>query len=95
MLNPATDDAVVGREAVAAALRGSTRRATSSPHLLAEISDDDGKLYGLVFEAKVGEATLRGVDLVTLDDLDRIVRFEVAARPMAALMALGSRMRAA
>jgi len=45
-----------------------------------------------VFEAKIGTATLRGVDLIEIDEHDRITRFEVAARPMATLMALGSRM---
>jgi hypothetical protein len=39
-------------------------------------------LFGLVFEAKVGDATLRGVD-----DADRISSFTVALRPAEALMA--------
>jgi hypothetical protein len=58
-------------------------------HLLA---DDQGQLFGLVFEAKVGEETLRGVDLIELDDRDRISTITVCARPMKALMALGARM---
>jgi hypothetical protein len=56
------------------------------------LADDQGRLFGLVFEAKVGEETLRGVDLVELDDRDRISTFTVFARPMKALIALGARM---
>ncbi|MDQ6777983.1 MAG: nuclear transport factor 2 family protein [Actinomycetota bacterium] len=90
-LNPASDEPLVGRDAVAAALRAveSACDEFRHTHLLA---DDQGQLFGLVFEAKVGEETLRGVDLVQLDDSDRISTFTVMARPMQALMALGARM---
>ncbi len=94
MLNPATDDPVVGKEAVAASLRAVEEACDEfqHTHLFADTSHADAPLYGLVFEAKVGTATLRGVDLIEIDEHDRIARFEVAARPMTALMALGSRM---
>ena len=94
MLNPATDDPVVGKQAVAAALRAVEEACDEfqHTHLLADTSNADAPLYGLVFEAKIGTATLRGVDLIEIDEHDRITRFEVAARPMAALMALGGRM---
>lgn len=36
-------------------------------------------------------ATLRGVDLIELDETDRISSFIVAVRPVGALMALGAR----
>jgi hypothetical protein len=45
-----------------------------------------------VFEARIGEDTLRGVDLVELSEQDLISTFTVMARPMASLMALGARM---
>jgi hypothetical protein len=45
-----------------------------------------------VYEARVGEQTLSGVDLVAIDEHDRIATFTVLARPFAALMALGGRM---
>lgn len=64
-------------------------------HLLANTTGSGPALYGLVFEAKVGTATLRGIDLIALDEQDQIARFEVVARPMAALMALASRMSGA
>jgi len=42
-------------------------------------------LSGLVFAARVGDATLRGVEPIELDDRDRISSCTVAARPRAAL----------
>lgn len=94
MLNPASDDPVVGREAVAAALRAVDAACDEfrHTHLLVEKSAGPASLFGLVFEAKVGETTLSGVDLIELDENDGISSFTVAARPMAALMALGARM---
>jgi hypothetical protein len=95
MLNPATDDLVIGQEAVANALRAVETACDhfQHTHLLADTSSDRTSLYGLVFEARVGEAKLRGIDLIEINEQDRIARFEVAARPIAALMALGNRMR--
>lgn len=94
MLNPATDDPVVGKDAVAGALRAVHEACDEfrHTHLLVDTSTGQAPLFGLVFEAKVGDATLRGVDLIELDEHDRISSFTVAARPMAALMALGARM---
>jgi len=95
MLNPATDDPVVGKAAVADALRAVEAACDQfqHTHLLTDTSDDRASLYGLVFEARVGDAKLRGIDLIEINKQDRIARFEVAARPIAALMALGNRMR--
>lgn len=95
MLNPANDDPVVGRAAVADALRAVAAACDEfqHTHLLADRSSGRVSLYGLVFEATVGDAKLRGIDLVEVDEQDRIARFEVAARPIGALMALGSRIR--
>ncbi len=96
MLNPGSDEPVVGSSAVAAALLEVDAACDrfQHTHLLRDPSPGRG-LYGLVFEATVGEAKLRGVDLIELDDQDRIARFEVTARPMSALIALGNRMREA
>lgn len=47
-----------------------------------------------MFEAKIGGSTLYGVDIIELDDDDRISSFTVLARPMAGLTALGARMSA-
>ena len=92
MLNPATDDPIVGRDAVAGALHAVEVACDEfrHTHLLA----GEG-LFGLVFEAKVGDETLQGVDLIELDEHDRIKTFRVAVRPVGALMALGARMSSA
>lgn len=94
MLNPGTDDPVVGREAVAGALRAVEAGCDEfrHTHLMASQGAGEQRLFGLVFEAKVGDQTLHGVDLLELDEHDRICRFTVMARPMSALMALGARM---
>jgi hypothetical protein len=94
MLNPATDDPIVGRDAVAVALRAVEGACDEFRHtqLLAEAAPEKPRLFGLVFEAKVGQHTLRGVDLVELDESDQICTFTVMARPIASLMALGARM---
>jgi hypothetical protein len=94
MLNPGSDDPTVGKEAVAGALRAVEAACDEfrHTHLLTDASTGQTPLFGLVFEAKVGEATLRGVDLIELDEHDRIKSFTVAARPMTALMTLGARM---
>ncbi len=96
MRNPATDDPVVGSEAVAAALRAveAARDEFRHTHLLVGSSSSGEPLFGLVFQARVGDATLHGVDLLELNEHDRIKTFTVMARPMASLMALGARMSA-
>jgi hypothetical protein len=48
--------------------------------------------WALVFEARIGSLTIRGVDLVKLDDDGRIVDFEVMVRPASALRALAEEM---
>ena len=96
MLNPGSDDPVVGRDAVAGTLRAVEQACDEfrHTHLLADTSPVDPTLFGLVFEARVGEKTLTGVDLIELDEQDRIATFTVLARPVSSLMALGARMQA-
>lgn len=93
MRNPATDDPVAGSDAVAAALRAVEAACDEfrHTHLLVDTASSVGPLYGLVFEARVGDATLRDVGLLELDERDRIKTFTVMARPITALMALGAR----
>lgn len=52
----------------------------------------DGNNWALEFEAKIGELTLRGVDLIQFNDEGKIVDFEVMVRPANALQALGMEM---
>lgn len=55
-----------------------------------EIINDEN--CALEFEAKVGELTLRGVDLIQIDAGGKIIDFEVMVRPANALQALGMEM---
>ena len=52
----------------------------------------DGESWALEFEAKVGEFSLRGVDLIELNSEGKIVDFEVMIRPANALQTLGAEM---
>ncbi len=92
MLHPATDEPVRGRDAVADALRAveSACDEVRHTHLLADTSG--APVFGLVFEARIGDAIPRGLDLIEVNAEDRISKFTVAARPISALMALRARM---
>ena len=52
----------------------------------------DGRHWALEFSATVGDLSLKGIDLIRLDDDGRIVEFEVFIRPANALAALGAAM---
>lgn len=52
----------------------------------------DTENCALEFEAKVGELTLRGVDLIQVGKDGKIIDFEVMVRPANALQALGMEM---
>lgn len=52
----------------------------------------DGQSVTLEFSARVGEFSLKGVDLIAFDSDGRIVDFEVMIRPMSGLQALGAEM---
>lgn len=52
----------------------------------------DGNNWALEFEAKIGDFSMRGVDLIELNDDGKIIDFEVMVRPANALQALGLEM---
>jgi len=52
----------------------------------------DGQNFALEFEARVGELSLRGIDLIQIDENGKITDFEVMVRPANALQALGMEM---
>lgn len=52
----------------------------------------EGNNFCLEFEANIGELTLRGVDLIQLNDDGKIIDFEVMIRPANALQTLGMEM---
>ncbi len=47
--------------------------------------------HALIFEARVGDRQLQGMDLIRSDDEGRIAEFTVMVRPASGLMALGER----
>ena len=49
-------------------------------------------VHGLVFEARVGDRELQGLDLIRADADGRIAEFTVMIRPASGLMALAERM---
>src|SRR3954466_7745139 len=53
--------------------------------------DHDG-VGALIFEARVGDRTLQGLDLIRTDAEGRIGEFTVMVRPASGLMALAERM---
>ena len=55
---------------------------------------DDGSSVALEFSARVGDKSLKGVDLIRFDAEGRIVDFEVMVRPLNGLQALGAEMGA-
>jgi hypothetical protein len=77
MLSPANDDPVVGQAVVADPPRAVEAACDQfqHTHLLVDTSSDGASVYGLVFEATVGYATLRGIDLLEVNELDRIAGF--------------------
>ena len=52
-------------------------------------SDDS---VGLEFTARVGELTVKGIDLIQFNQAGKIIDFEVLVRPASALQALGAEM---
>lgn len=55
---------------------------------------EDGQEVVLEFSARVGDKSLKGVDIVRFDDAGRITAFEVMIRPFNGLQALGAEMGA-
>jgi hypothetical protein len=57
-----------------------------------ELTDGDNAM--LEFSARVGDRTLKGIDLIRFDAAGLIVDFEVMVRPLSGLQALGAEMAA-
>ena len=58
-----------------------------------EFEAADGS-HALIFEARVGEKSVQGLDLLTTDDSGRITNLTVMVRPMSGLAALAEAMAA-
>jgi hypothetical protein len=59
-----------------------------------ELVSEDGLSVVLEFSARVGERSLKGIDLIAFDVDGKIVDFEVMVRPLNGLQALGAEMGA-
>lgn len=57
-----------------------------------QLASADGLSVVLEFSARVGDKSLKGVDLIQFDASGRIVDFEVMIRPFNGLQALGTEM---
>ena len=57
-----------------------------------EFFSPDGRHVVLEFSARVGDKSLKGIDMITFDAGGRITEFEVMIRPFNALQALGTEM---
>lgn len=78
-----------GRETVEAVLRA-VLEVFEDFRYLAELPGDD--VHGLMFEARVGDKTVQGIDLFRLGPDGRIADLTVMLRPASALMAMGEAM---
>lgn len=59
-----------------------------------ELASADGQSVVLEFSARVGEKSLKGIDLIAFDAEGKIIDFEVMVRPLNGLQALGEQMGA-
>lgn len=57
-------------------------------------ASDDGLNVVLEFSARVGDKSLKGIDMIAFDEQGRIIDFEVMVRPFNGLQALGAEMGA-
>ena len=87
--SPAVFKPYEGRETVATILR--TVLGVFEDFRYTDELAGDG-VHALIFEARVGDRQLQGMDLIRGDDEGRIAEFTVMVRPASGLMALGERM---
>lgn len=59
-----------------------------------KLASPDGLSVVLEFSAKVGDKSLKGIDMIRFDEAGKIVDFEVMIRPFNGLQALGAEMGA-
>ena len=87
--SPAVFKPYEGRETVATILR--TVFGVFEDFRYTDELDGDG-VHGLLFDARVGERSLQGIDLLRLDADGQIAEFTVMIRPASGLVALAERM---
>ena len=90
--SPAVFKPYEGRETVATILR--TVLGVFEDFRYTDELEGEG-VHALIFEARVGDRQVQGLDLIRGDDDGRIAEFTVMIRPASGLMALAERMRPA
>lgn len=88
--SPAVYAPYEGREAIALLL-GAVAAVFEDFRYLAQLEHGDDAV--LVFEARVGDRELQGVDILRFGADDRITEMTVMVRPMSGLQALAERMQ--
>ena len=87
--SPAVFKPYEGQQTVATILR-TVYQVLEDLHYTDEL-DGDG-IHGLLFDARVGDRSLQGVDLLRPDAQGQIAEFTVMIRPASGLIALAERM---
>jgi hypothetical protein len=87
--SPAVFKPYEGREAVATILR--TVFEVLEDFRYTDELEGDG-IHALLFEARVGDRSLQGIDLLRPDSNGRIIEFTVMIRPASGLIAVAERM---
>jgi ketosteroid isomerase-like protein len=82
-----------GKPIVAAILRGVSRVFVDFKYVR-ELADEDGRGSALVFETKVGDTSVTGIDLIRTGDDGLITELTVMVRPLSAANALAQAMAA-
>lgn len=88
--SPAVFKPYEGREAIKLVL-GAVVQVFEDFRYLEQVETGDAAV--LMFEARVGDRTLQGVDVLKFDADDQITELTVMIRPMTGLQALAERMR--
>ncbi len=81
-------------KAVTSAILGAVMQVFEDFRYVREIADPGGRDLVLVFEARVGDRTLQGCDLLHFDGSGRIDDFTVMVRPLSGARALQAAMAA-
>jgi len=89
--SPVVFKAYEGKAAVAVLLRA-VSEVFEDFRYIAELESDDG--MALIFEARVGDRQLQGLDFLRFDSDDKIREFTVMVRPMSGMHALADAMKA-
>ena len=79
-----------GREAIKVLL-GAVMRVFEDFRYIAQL--EDGETAVLMFEARVGDRDVQGVDILRFGDDGRVVEMTVMVRPMSGMHALAERMQ--